>query len=247
MCAHGAASAQRTGRGRSEGGGVGADQAGRAARLRSLGRAVLVGAVVLATSCGGGTASWAAEEDAMQPQFYLQQVQDAMPLKTMRGVWRYKEQREGQTCAGRLVFEGKLDEPNRGDVLFENLDGGSCYAPIPSAEGKTRAIKGKWLMKPAKFERKGDIGTIQFNARWKLRTAQGTYIFRGDISADPIKGSGAVPDASIRGEILKEKGSENYKKVGSFQGDLREFLSSGDDEEENAVDAELDTDAEERS
>ena len=104
MCAHGAASAQRTGRGRSEGGGVGADQAGRAARLRSLGRAVLVGAVVLATSCGGGTASWAAEEDAMQPQFYLQQVQDAMPLKTMRGVWRYKEQREGQVslCPSRL-------------------------------------------------------------------------------------------------------------------------------------------------
>ena len=24
------------------------------------------------------------------------QVQDAMPLKTMRGIWRYKEQREGQ-------------------------------------------------------------------------------------------------------------------------------------------------------
>jgi hypothetical protein len=42
-------------------------------------------------------------------------------------------------------------------------------------------------MKPAKFEQKGDIGTIQFNARWKLRTAQGTYIYRGDISADPIK------------------------------------------------------------
>jgi hypothetical protein len=63
---------------------------------RSLFRsALLVGGLLLSTSCGGGTA-WAAEENAMKPQFYLQQVQDAMPLKTMRGVWRYKEQREGQ-------------------------------------------------------------------------------------------------------------------------------------------------------
>jgi hypothetical protein len=28
-----------------------------------------------------------------------------------------------------------------------------------------------------------------------------------------VQGSRAVPEASIRGEILKEKGSENYKKV----------------------------------
>ena len=62
---------------------------------RSLFRSVLFGALLLATSCGGGEV-WGAEEGAMKPQFYLQQVQDAMPLKTMRGVWRYKEQREGQ-------------------------------------------------------------------------------------------------------------------------------------------------------
>jgi hypothetical protein len=62
---------------------------------RSLFRSVLFVALLLSTSCGGGEV-WGAEEDAMKPQFYLQQVQDAMPLKTMRGVWRYKEQREGQ-------------------------------------------------------------------------------------------------------------------------------------------------------
>jgi len=84
-------------------------------------------------------------------------------------------------------------------------------------------------MKPAKFEQKGNIGTIQFNARWKLRTDQGTFIYRGDISADPIQGKGQVPEAVIKGEILKDKGNENYKKVGSFQGDLKEFLQAPDE------------------
>jgi hypothetical protein len=64
------------------------------------------------------------------------QVQDAMPLKTMRGVWRFNEQREGKTCTGRLLFEGKLDEPNRGEVFYKNIeDGTACYTPVPPANG----------------------------------------------------------------------------------------------------------------
>lgn len=198
-------------------------------------RCISCGLLMSGLLLGAGASASAAEEDSMQPQYYLQQVQDAMPLKTMRGVWRFKEKREGRTCTGRLTFQGKLDEPNRGDVVYENLEGGAamCYSPTPPA----KAVKGKWLMKPAKFESKETgsgttMGTIQFNARWKLRTAQGTFIYRGDISADPIKGSGNVPDAVIKGEILKDKGNENYKRVGSFEGDLKEFLPAPDDLED---------------
>ena len=113
-----------------------------------------------------------------------------MPLKTMRRVWRYKKKREGrvsllvlssivmrsalkrgvdrvhtpQVCNARLVFEGKDDEPNRGEVRLENLaaPAPACYEAVQSAQ----PVKGKWLMKPAKFEgradgRGGTIGTIQ--------------------------------------------------------------------------------------
>eukprot|EP00961_Rhodomonas_salina_P016010 215400-Rhodomonas_salina.2 len=88
------------------------------------------------------TAALALEE--LQPQSYYQQLRDAMPLKTMRGIWKYKEVKDGKVCDGTLTFRGQLDNPNRGDVVF---DGGSnsCYSPIPPV----KAIKGKWLMKPA--------------------------------------------------------------------------------------------------
>ena len=115
-------------------------------------RCISCGLLMSGLLLGAGASASAAEEDSMQPQYYLQQVQDAMPLKTMRGVWRFKEKREGRTCTGRLTFQGKLDEPNRGDVVYENLEGGAamCYSPTPPA----KAVKGKWLMKPAKFESK---------------------------------------------------------------------------------------------
>ena len=41
-----------------------------------------------------------------------------------------------------------------------------------------------------------------------------------------------MPDAVIKGEILKDKGNENYKRVGSFEGDLKEFLPAPDDLED---------------
>ena len=60
-----------------------------------------------------------------------------------------------QACTGKLVFEGKLDEPNRGDVLFENLDGeAACYEPMSSVKGS--AIQYCLLV----LEREGDVGAI---------------------------------------------------------------------------------------
>ena len=65
--------------------------------LRRLLRSLVSGAIiVVALSSGGVARSWAAEEDVMRPRFYMDQASDAMPLKTMRGIWRYKEKREGQ-------------------------------------------------------------------------------------------------------------------------------------------------------
>ena len=55
----------------------------------------------------------------------------------------------------------------------------------------------------------------------------GKDVKRGDQKS---AGSKAAVAKKFLGEILKDKGSENYKKVGSFSGDLKEFLPSGDDE-----------------
>jgi hypothetical protein len=41
-----------------------------------------------------------------------------------------------------------------------------------------------------------------------------------------------VPEAIIKGEILKERGNERYEKVGSFEGQLKEFLSDNENNEE---------------
>ena len=97
------------------------------------------------------------------------------------------------------------------EILFEprtSADGSSeglCYSPIPPQQ----TVKGKWLMKPSRFEK----ATIQFNARWKLRAEEGRHIFRGDVTAEPVVGKGSVPNARISGEILRDFANEDYRKV----------------------------------
>jgi len=162
-----------------------AQEASEQGSTRRITRALVAGALIVASMSSAALEAsaaafhppalvLAAEEDVMRPRFYMDQVSDAMPLKTMRGVWRYKEKREGRVCNARLVFEGKDDEPNRGEVRLESVGIASCYDALAPA----KAIRGKWLMKPAKFEGRpsaggGTIGTIQFNARWKLRSQVG--------------------------------------------------------------------------
>mmetsp|Transcript_44410 Transcript_44410/g.69432 ORF Transcript_44410/g.69432 Transcript_44410/m.69432 type:complete len:89 (-) Transcript_44410:42-308(-) len=87
-------------------------------------------------------------------------------------------------------------------------------------------------MKPRKFEKQ----TIQFTSRWKLRSEQGTYIFKGDVKADATDTKLNVPDAKITGEILKETGNENFKKVGSFEAELREKLPPPQPSEPSSAD-----------
>jgi len=51
------------------------------------------------------------------------------------------------------------------------------------------------------------------------------------LMATRLQGTGALPEATIKGEILKNTGNENYKRVGSFEGDLAEALSRPDEME----------------
>lgn len=42
-----------------------------------------------------------------------------MPIKTIRGVWRIREFRDGEgLCKGRLTFRGFVDEPLKGVVEY---------------------------------------------------------------------------------------------------------------------------------
>lgn len=47
----------------------------------------------------------------------------AMPVKTMRGVWRIREFRDGEElCKGRLTFRGFVDDPLRGSLEYAGCD-----------------------------------------------------------------------------------------------------------------------------
>jgi hypothetical protein len=42
-----------------------------------------------------------------------------MPVKTIRGVWRIREYRDGQPlCLGRVTFRGFIDQPNKGTASY---------------------------------------------------------------------------------------------------------------------------------
>jgi hypothetical protein len=46
-----------------------------------------------------------------------------MPVKTMRGVWRIREFRDGEElCKGRLTFRGFVDDPLRGSLEYAGCD-----------------------------------------------------------------------------------------------------------------------------
>ena len=51
-----------------------------------------------------------------------------MPVKTIRGVWRIREYREGDAgplCKGRIKMRGFVEEPNKGTLeYYDGCDGG---------------------------------------------------------------------------------------------------------------------------
>lgn len=51
-----------------------------------------------------------------------------MPVKTIRGVWRIREYRQGDAgplCKGRIKMKGFIEEPNKGTLeYYDGCDGG---------------------------------------------------------------------------------------------------------------------------
>lgn len=155
---------------------------------------------------GAGPRVASAELEPVRPQSYLEQIEEAMPVKTIRGVWRIREYRDGQPlCLGRVTFRGFVDQP-KGTV---------SYAGCNDSKGR-----GRWLLKPARIEN----GTIRFSARWKINFAdsEDSLIYRGDVQPG---GNFAKAEATITsGEILKPvkglTGNLTEKRVGVFEADL---------------------------
>ncbi|KAG5188294.1 hypothetical protein JKP88DRAFT_206701 [Tribonema minus] len=156
----------------------------------------------------------AALEPLPPPKSYTQQIVDAIPIKTIRGVWRIREIREGESlCKGKLTFKGFVDEPGKGTVEYVSSDG-------------EREGKGYWLLKPGSIT----AGKILFSARWKVtyKGGGGSFLYRGDVVLDSTETLHAAgnphPDAHIRGEVLKpfkgRTGSLQEKHIGEFEADL---------------------------
>ncbi|EKU22417.1 hypothetical protein NGA_0427600 [Nannochloropsis gaditana CCMP526] len=162
---------------------------------------------------GGHTEAQAS--DQVITQSYIEQVRDAIPVKTIRGVWRIREYRDRDQplCKGRIKMRGFVEEPNKGTLEYTGCNDGKG--------------KGNWLLKPARIAN----GQIRFSARWKVRFSDGeSLIYRGDVLAG---GNYAKASASITdGEILKPftgiTGNLSEKKVGTFEADL---IQVSDDEE----------------
>jgi hypothetical protein len=157
------------------------------------------------------------------PKSYGQQMAESIPISTIRGTWRIREQltegpEKGHFCKGRLTFRGFVDDPGKGTVDYIGCSAGDS---VGGPKGR-----GVWRLKPAP-----QSGQILFSARWKLAFGTGTepLLFRGDVSldsAEDLRRGARRQDAHIRGDILKETksafGSLSEKTVGKFEADLLE-------------------------
>ena len=167
-----------------------------------------------------------------QIQSYAQQLSDAQPFKTMRGVWRLKEfNLQGKEIGqGTLTFRGAGgDVAEKGSVVYEGDTRGSSQG------------RGPWLLKAYGFGRSqtGMGGIIEKKALWKLRRGgEGTFTYAGRVNVPSF--SGARPDATIKGDVIqlinggKTKGGSE-KAVGRFEAELVSLLTAAD--EEAAVDS----------
>lgn len=63
-----------------------------------------------------------------------------MPVKTIRGVWRIREYRSGDSgplCKGRIKMKGFVEEPNKGTLeYYDGCDGG-CVVWLVSFDQPT--------------------------------------------------------------------------------------------------------------
>jgi hypothetical protein len=175
-------------------------------------------------------------------QSYGQQLSDAIPIKSMRGVWSVREKFDGRPAYfGILTF--------RGPTTATTEDKGQVVYSGEATEGL-----GPWIIKSDGFgrdpENKG--GIIEMKALWKLRRrpidgggggVAGTYTYSGRIKVNRrAENRDRLPDASIEGDIIelinggKPKGGSE-RKVGTFNAVLERQLTTAEDEASGAPEA----------
>lgn len=159
-----------------------------------------------------------------QIQSYGQQLSDAQPIKTMRGIWQLREYDKH----GKLLNSGSLTFRGPGGELAER--GTVTYT------GDGAAGRGPWILKPDGFGRSstGMGAIIEKKAVWKLRRgSEGSYAFAGRVNVPSF--TGIMPNAVVEGPIIKlingglPKGGTEVQ-VGRFQAELRQLLSAEDEE-----------------
>ena len=148
------------------------------------------------------------------------QAVNPLPLASSLGRWSLSASwTDGAGAPRTLVGETQfrsVGKANSGKTTFVR-DG-------PSDE---RVIGGAWYEVPAKLYK----GQFSWSARWKLKYAGETLLFRGDTSTgDPRDFLETRRPPSMEGEVLVEtygplEGMTSQKRVGSFRAVLRESWS----------------------
>ena len=163
--------------------------------------------------------------EPLLPQSARQQISDAIPLKSMRGVWRLRETRGdgGPRLEGKLMFTGAADlvtdSTNRnGAVVYTPADGGA-------------SASGVWVLKTAGFGRDAmGRGVVEVKAAWKLRRDGGKYVYSGRVRV-PYEYM-AFCEGDVK--LLGGADGRDERLVGGFEAELLRPLSA---EEENAASA----------
>mmetsp|Transcript_33561 Transcript_33561/g.49131 ORF Transcript_33561/g.49131 Transcript_33561/m.49131 type:complete len:239 (+) Transcript_33561:156-872(+) len=147
-----------------------------------------------------------------------QQISAAMPLPTIRGQWRVREERgplmssdnKPRVCVSTVVFRGFLDEPNKGIIDYDS--GAACGDELST---------GRWVSKTTDR-------VVQLSARWKVKLPAGRFIYKGFISAGSTVGAGGAVNAEMSGLILTGEEVGREKVVGKFTADLLKMFDSSD-------------------
>ena len=152
---------------------------------------------------------------------YQQQVNDAITIQSMRGVWSLQEKMNGRATTGKLIFRGAETE-ERGSVTYM---------------GEAANGRGPWIIKADGFGRApaGKVGgAIERKALWKLRRGQGgTFTYAGRVNVLAY-GADGLPDAFIEGDVIelvnggKPKGGSE-RKAGTFRAVLERRLTAAEE------------------
>ena len=152
---------------------------------------------------------------------YQQQVNDAITIQSMRGMWQLEERLKGSDAVGELFFRG-AEQEERGSVSYV---------------GQAGSGRGPWIIKADGFGRspRGVGGAIERKALWKLRRGSaGTFTYAGRVNVVGYFADG-MPDATVDGDIIelvnggKPKGGSE-RKVGTFHATLRRRLRASEEE-----------------